>query len=146
MKIEWKDDVNFQRSLALTELKFSSSKSNLDGAIKRIVAAIDHEDSPVEKSYLNYNLALLYIYKKSLQKAARYLAIASELHPDDFLLSDWKIYKASYLGDPEFEMWEFIGFEFGISNLGEKLSQAFELAITPNKTPQPTPKSSAAGL
>jgi len=61
------------------------------------------------------------------QSASSHLQVASMLHPAEFHVEDWVKYKGSYLGDPEFRMWEFLAYEFEIPDFAKGLDEAFKL-------------------
>lgn len=123
------DDVDYQWSIAKSELKFAPSKRTLERSITRLKIAEDETYNNFESAHNHYLLALLYILNDEIGEAEIQISLASDLHPAEYLVNDWESYKASFTGSSDHLMWVYIAKKLSIVDFDDRLDKAFKQAI-----------------
>jgi hypothetical protein len=127
---EHSSDFSFQETLITARLKFAPSKELLDKSLNSLAQLEKFVYSDFQMADLSYNLAMIEILRGSEKIASEHLLKASELHPSEYLVNDWKKYRASFTGDSDYLMYSFVAAKLGINDFDEHVDRAFAIAIS----------------
>lgn len=126
---ELSSDFSFQETLVLAGLKFAPNKKMVDKAFDVLSNLREFVYSDFQMADLSYNLAMIEILRGNEQEASEHFLMASNLNPDEYLVSDWNKYRASFTGDSDYLTYSYIANKLGIDDFGQRIERAFATAV-----------------